>query len=59
MDNDGKVNITDATALIDYLLGGSADGIDLYNAECNQDETVSIADITALIDYLLTGNWPQ
>ena len=59
VDNDGKVNITDATALIDYLLGGSADGIDLYNAECNQDETVSIADITALIDYLLTGNWPQ
>ena len=59
VDKDGKVSITDATALIDYLLGGSADGIDLYNADCNQDDSVSIADITALIDYLLTGNWPQ
>ena len=59
VDSDGNVNITDVTALIDYLLGGSADGIDFLNAECNQDDTVSIADITALIDYLLTGNWPQ
>ena len=59
VDSDGNVNITDVTALIDYLLGGSADGIDFFNAECNQDDMVSIADITALIDYLLTGTWPE
>ena len=54
---DGSVNISDVTALIDYLLTGNASGINLSGADCNQDGSVNISDVTALIDYLLTGTW--
>ena len=56
-NDDGDVNIADVTALIDYLLSGSTDGINLDNADCNQDSDVNIGDVTALIDFLLSGNW--
>jgi hypothetical protein len=51
------VNISDVTALIDYLLSGNASGINLSGADCNQDNSVNISDVTALIDYLLSGHW--
>ena len=54
---DGNVNISDVTALIDYLLSGNASGINLSGADCNQDSSVNISDVTALIDYLLSGHW--
>ena len=55
-DGDGNVNISDVTALIDYLLSGNASGIDLGGADINQDGKVNISDVTDLIDYLLKGN---
>ncbi|MBE6317245.1 MAG: hypothetical protein E7078_11505 [Bacteroidales bacterium] len=58
VDADGKVTISDVTALIDYLLSGNASGIVLSNADCDQDGNVTINDVTTLIDYLLSGNWP-
>ena len=57
VNGDGSVNISDVTALIDYLLSGNASGINLSAADTNQDTNVSIADVTALIDYLLSGTW--
>ena len=57
VDEDGTVNIADVTALIDYLLSGNADGINLDNADCDQDSNINIADVTSLIDYLLSGTW--
>ena len=57
VDADGNVNISDVTALIDYLLSGNASGIVLANADCDQDGNVNISDVTTLIDYLLSGNW--
>ena len=57
VNNDKNVTIADVTALIDYLLSGSAEGINTQNANCNLDEGITIADVTALIDYLLSGNW--
>lgn len=36
---------------------GSADGVDVEAANCNQDDGVNIADVTTLIDYLLSGAW--
>jgi hypothetical protein len=53
------VNISDVTALIDYLLSGNTDGINLDNADCNQDSNINIADVTTLIDYLLSGAWTE
>ncbi|MBQ1746631.1 MAG: leucine-rich repeat protein, partial [Muribaculaceae bacterium] len=58
VDADGNVNISDVTALIDYLLSGNASGIVLANADCDLDGDVTISDVTTLIDYLLSGSWP-
>ncbi|MBR4829804.1 MAG: dockerin type I repeat-containing protein [Muribaculaceae bacterium] len=57
VNGDGSVNISDVTALIDYLLSGNASGINLSGADCNQDSSVTISDVTTLIDYLLNGSW--
>ena len=57
VNGDGNVNISDVTALIDYLLSGNASNIQLGNADINTDGSVNISDITALIDYLLSGSW--
>lgn len=57
VNDDGSVNISDVTALIDLLLGGGT--ISNPAADANQDGNVNISDVTALIDYLLAGNWPS
>jgi hypothetical protein len=57
VNGDGSVNISDVTALIDYLLSGNPSGVNLTAADCNQDSSVNISDVTALIDYLLSGTW--
>ena len=57
VNGDGSVNISDVTALIDYLLSGNASGINLSGADCNQDSNINISDVTKLIDYLLSGTW--
>lgn len=56
VNGDGNVNISDVTALIDYLLSGDASSINTDAANLNGDETVNISDVTALIDLILSGN---
>ena len=55
VNNDGLVNISDVTSLIDYLLNGQGE-INMLAADMTQDGSVNISDVTALIDYLLGGN---
>ena len=57
VDMDGTVGIGDVSALIDYLLSGNTEGVDLVAADCDLDTTVGIGDVSALIDYLLSHNW--
>jgi len=57
VNGDNNVNITDVTALINYLLSGNSTGINLTAANCNQDGSVNISDVTALIAFLLSGQW--
>ena len=57
VDDNDEVAIADVSALIDYLLTGETEGVNLDNANCNLDGEVGIADVSALIDYLLTGSW--
>lgn len=57
VNNDNEVTIADVSALIDYLLTGDPEGVNLQNANCDLNEEVSIADVSALIDYLLNGTW--
>jgi len=58
VDGNGTVNISDVTALINYLLSGNATGIYLDAADCDLSGNVAIADVTTLINYVLGGNWP-
>ena len=57
VNEDGAVNISDVTALINYLLSGNTDGINLDNTDCDQDGNIRISDVTALINRLLSGTW--
>ena len=57
VDGNGKVNIDDVTALIDYLLSGNVSEANLANADCFADGKVNIDDLTSLINYLLSGHW--
>ena len=57
VDNDGMIAISDVTMLIDYVLTGNADGVNLDAADCDQDNEIGISDITLLIDYILTEAW--
>lgn len=52
VDGDGVVNISDVTALIDYLLAETPIAGD---GDIDGDGNINIGDVTALIDILLTG----
>jgi uncharacterized lipoprotein YddW (UPF0748 family) len=56
-DEDGTVTIADVTTLIDYILTGNTDGVNIENADCDRDDFITIADVTSLIDYILIGSW--
>ena len=53
VNSDGSVNISDVTALIDYLLSGELETFDAVAADVNDDGSINISDVTALIDMLL------
>ena len=55
VDNDGNVNISDVTTLIDYLLNSESTTINIDNSDVDSDGEINIADVTALIDLLLTS----
>ena len=52
---DGQVNITDVTALINYLLSGNVTPFDEIAADVNEDYNITITDVTSLINILLNG----
>ena len=55
VNHDGTVNISDVTALIDYILSSNEDAC-VICADVNADGVVNISDVTALIDMILSGN---
>ena len=55
VDMDGKVGISDVSALIDYILGSDVVPFNLLAADVDQDGGVGISDVSSLIDYLLVG----
>jgi len=52
---DGHVNISDVTALINYLLSGNVSPFDPVAADVNATGGINISDVTALINLLLSG----
>ena len=56
VDNDGKVSISDVTALINYLLSHNVSEINLAAADVDCDGKVNISDVTSIINLLLSPN---
>ncbi|MBQ3731333.1 MAG: dockerin type I repeat-containing protein, partial [Muribaculaceae bacterium] len=56
VNGDEKVDIDDATMLINYLLGEPLE-INQDNANCDGEEGIDIGDATALINFLLNSTW--
>ena len=56
VNNDGQVNITDVTDLIDYLLNSESTQINTANADVDGNGAINITDVTELIDKLLQNN---
>ena len=54
VNGDGEVNISDVTAIIDYLLGTAGGNFNVEAADVNRDGEVNIGDVTAIIDLLLS-----
>ena len=50
---DGRVNVSDVTALIAYILGAESGAIDLQAANLNGDTVINVADVTSLITMIL------
>ena len=53
VNGDGELSIADVNALIDLVLGGTADDATLRRADVNEDSEIGIADINADIDLIL------
>ena len=51
VNGDGKVNVSDVTALINMILGITP--IDQTRADVNGDTKVNVSDVTALINIIL------
>jgi len=54
VNGDGDVSIADVNALIDIILGATADDATSKRADVNKDGDITIADVNALIDIILT-----
>ena len=54
IDGDGKVNVTDVTALINGILGQNP--VDTAIGDLNADGKVNVTDVTALINIILSNN---
>ena len=52
VNGDGSVNISDITAVIDYILG--KEGIDFDTADVDNDGSVNISDVSLIIDYIIS-----
>ena len=54
VNDDGQVNPTDATALINALLNENLSSINVVNADMDSNGTINVTDAIQLINYLLT-----
>ncbi len=53
VNNDGVVNITDVTVLINAVMSENFSGINQANADMNNDGNINITDVTILISRVM------
>ena len=54
VNKDGIVDINDVTALLDSLMSGNTETLDLVAADLNGDGLIDIEDATLLVDALMS-----
>ena len=59
VNDDGRIDISDVTALIHYVLSGDTTLINIHNADMNSDFNVNVTDVTALIHLVLNNGIPE
>ena len=57
VNNDGNVDVSDVTALINYILGTTPETFIIEAAYITQDDAIDVSDVTALINFILNGTW--
>ncbi len=50
---DGQVTSTDATAIVNYILGNQSSDIDLEAADVDSDSKITIADVVGVVNIIL------
>lgn len=54
-NGSGDVTISDAVAVVDYILGNAVEGFNFEAADVNNDGQVNITDAVAIVDIILAG----
>ena len=55
-NGDGKVNISDAVAIVNYILGNPSASFHEAAADVNNDGKVTISDAVGVVNMILSGN---
>ena len=55
-DGNGKVSITDAVAIVSYILGDGMDGFVAAAADVDGNGKITITDAVAVVDMILSGS---
>lgn len=58
-NGDGKISITDAVSIVNYILGNASDNFVYAAADVNGDNKVSITDAVAVVNMILNGTNQQ
>jgi hypothetical protein len=53
VDNDGDVTISDAIAVVNYILGNVPDNFNVENADVDGSTSITITDAVAIVDIVL------
>ncbi len=56
VNDDGNLDVADATLLVNYVLGNAPDPFHTELADTNQDGEIDVTDVTTLINMVLDGN---
>ena len=55
-DANGQVTITDAVAVVDYILGNVSENFNEAAADVNNDGSINITDAVSIVDIILNSN---
>ena len=58
VNGDGKIDLSDATYLVQYILGNPADDFNADAADVNDDGEIDMPDVMFIVNYSLNGKFP-